>query len=115
MSVDDLVEKANDAVSRRSLLQRAAAGAVAAVLAMLGLPSTALATFTCKCCTLCKPCRTTTCAPCASTWNWICVDGSGKTWGCFECHGDTSYCGAGCSNVTCSWYEPGPTLAPAHG
>lgn len=112
----DLVERLGDVLSRRSFLRRVAVAAAGVIGLLQGSSSTAEALYSCGCCGLCRPCYYNRCTGCACTWSWICVDQYDRLWRCFECHGDTSYCGSGCRNVVCSQAQLGgdfPEAAPA--
>jgi hypothetical protein len=115
LSSEELISRVGALLDRRAFLQKIGQSAVAAVMLLLGMAPATLATYTCLCCHLCQACSTSPCTPCACIWAWTCTSG-GKLYRCVECHGDTSYCGSGCSNVVCSqyvWIGDGPDVLTA--
>ena len=100
--MDGFLKNLAEKLDRRSFLGRVSLGLVGGLLALIGLPKESNALVTYYCCTLCKN-PSGSCSNCACTWCWTCLSTIGRTFNCCECHGDNSYCGSGCSNVTCSY------------
>lgn len=106
---EHLVDELSRQINRRGFLRRIAAGVGMAIVAALGLPKGVEALYNVHCCTLCLN-NNGPCSGCACSWSWTCLEG-GTVWRCIECHSSTSYCGAGCTNVFCS-YAQRTGLAP---
>jgi hypothetical protein len=101
MSTERLYELAAEVTNRRRFLTKLGVAALGSFGLLLGLSTTALATYPYACCTLCQPAGPEGCAGCR--WCWTCVDGI-HTYRCCECHNPTTPCDASCENVTNSWY-----------
>ncbi|SRR6266550_4944911 len=101
MSTHRLYELAAEITSRRRFLGKVGAATLASVGAVIGLPTTALATFSYACCNLCKQAGPASCSGCS--WCWTCVEGT-HTYQCCECHSPSNPCDASCNNVINSWY-----------
>jgi len=112
MSSEKIIQRLAKAMDRRSFLGKAGASALGTLMALLGV-SSASALYTYKCCHLCRS-PSPSCNNCACVWCWICPHSDGKNYQCCECHTNTSYCDAGCSNVNCSWGYLGPLLGSRH-
>ncbi len=104
MSVEKLVDKVGQKVSRRTFLSKGGAGAVGALLAIVGFPQTAYA-GNYFCCNLCKL-GYSSCDGfnCACLWCWTCQEGNCE-YGCCECfEGPNPACsGTTCTGVVCSY------------
>jgi hypothetical protein len=106
---EKLVEKLSEWVSRRSVLERLSAGAVAMVASLfdIGLASGEVCgpnTVKFQCCCLCHPPTGSECTGCACQWQWICdtfAINNCKRWTCVECY-SVGPCLGGCTNVKCS-------------
>ena len=100
---DKIVEKLTKMVSRRGILAKLSAGAVALASSLLGIPKVSAAVVRAACCILCN--SPSTCTSCACTWSWTCQDGIlwwCKTYRCIECYFVSFPCDSGCTNVSCS-------------
>lgn len=104
MSMEKLVQRIAGGLDRRSFLGKLGFGLVTALLGWITLPDRSEALVNYACCTLCKS-NSVSCSNCACTWCWSCGPWGprGDYYHCCECHSNTSYCGSGCSNVTCSY------------
>jgi hypothetical protein len=104
MSMEKIVRRIGESLDRRSFLGKLGFGLAASLLGLFTLPEKAQGLVSYACCTLCKS-NSGSCSGCACTWCWTCGPWGprGDYYSCCECHGDSSYCGAGCSNVTCSY------------
>ena len=101
MSTEKLVEDLGRKISRRGFLKTLGAGAVGALLAVLGSPKDASASHGgCHyyaCCCLCKAAGAVTCGTCA--WCWTCGPWGprGDYYQCCECHNTND----GCPTAAC--------------
>jgi hypothetical protein len=100
--MDSLLRNLAEKLDRRSFLGKVTLGLAGSLLALIGVPRESKALVSYYCCTLCES-PSGSCSGCACTWCWRCLSTIGRTFNCCECHKDDSYCGSGCSNVTCSW------------
>jgi hypothetical protein len=121
VSTEGLVSEFARQINRRRFLKRVGASVLGALVAALGIPTTALATIGCKCCNLCScpggcgACQGSShCSGCTCTWCWTCFDPpSGNYYRCCECNSD-SVCENNCIGVICSyWYKINVLTSPA--
>ncbi len=110
MSAEKFVEGLGRQISRRAFLAEVGTSTVAALLALLGLPKTALAScsyVTYKCCCLCQnpsgPCSGGCPTSSASgKWCWYCEFGA-ELWKCCECKEAGATCDGSCNNIIRSY------------
>lgn len=112
MSTEELVENLGQKIGRRDFLTKLGAGAVGALMGLMGLPRTVSAQGgQYKCCNLCQPPSPSWCsgAGCDCVWCWVCLHAPLECYRCCECFQDAQYCGGqSCTSVNCSWIEPVP-------
>jgi len=114
VSGDELITKVAEEVSRRSFLRRAAAAALTAAYALLGLPGGAKALYSTYCCSLCRPWNGGQCTGCACSWCWTCLfPANNRYYNCCECYSAGHSCNGTCSGVICSWPELIPGQLPS--
>ena len=106
MSTEKLVKGVAEQIERRRFLKKTGAAVIGGLMALMGLPQTALASCSpglnvAYCCCLCKP-NSGSCGSCACVWCWSCQWIDGYWYRCCECHSQSSTC-SGCNDVTCSW------------
>jgi len=72
MSTEELVEKFGAQITRRNFLAKLGAGAVGALLGLMGFPNVAFACINYKCCCLCELPTSSCQQDCPYSWCWFC-------------------------------------------